>query len=253
MTISEQYKPSSTILVVDDDPINLRVMREQLQGRGFRVATARNGESGLKRADYLRPELILLDVQMPGIDGFETCRRLKAKIRTREIPVIFLTAQAETLAKIKGFDAGGVDYITKPFQEDEMLARVNTHLNLCKLQQQLEARNARLRSEIAERERAEAEAEKNRLWLLKAEDISNQGAWDWDLVNDQWFFSDNWLRIHGCQASGISREEFMAIVYPEDTAIIEESLQNALQGRGPYKIEHRIVRQNDGKSGGSAP
>ncbi|MCP4289563.1 MAG: response regulator, partial [Gammaproteobacteria bacterium] len=155
MTISEHDDHSSTVLVIDDDLSNLGVIADCLESRGLRVATARDGEHGLKRADHLRPDLILLDVQMPDIDGFETCRRLKANAHTREIPVIFLTVHTDTVEKVQGFDAGGVDYITKPFQEQEMLARVGTHLALRKAQQRLETQNRQLQQEIAERKQAE--------------------------------------------------------------------------------------------------
>ncbi len=160
MTILEHNNQSSIILVVDDDPTSLGVIVEQLQDWGVQVAISRNGESGLKRADYLRPDLILLDVQMPGLDGFETCHRLKANDHTKEIPVIFLTAQTETVAKVKGFEAGGVDYITKPFQKQEVLARVNTHLTIHKLQQQLKEQNTNLQQEIIERKHAEESLQK---------------------------------------------------------------------------------------------
>ncbi|MCP4700791.1 MAG: response regulator [Gammaproteobacteria bacterium] len=144
MAILKQDKRSSTILVVDDDPAGLGVMVEHLQARGFRVAVSRDGESGVKRADYLCPDLILLDVRMPGIDGFDTCRRLKANERTREIPVIFLSVLSESVDKLKGFEAGGVDYISKPFQVEEAFARITTHLNLRMLQQQLQESNEQL-------------------------------------------------------------------------------------------------------------
>jgi PAS domain S-box-containing protein len=116
---------------------------------------ARDGEHGLEIAQYARPDLILLDVLMPGMDGFEACRRLKAEARTAKIPVIFLSALHDTFNKTAGFAAGGVDYITKPFQVEEILARVRTHIALRRLQEQLVAQNADLRQEIARREQAE--------------------------------------------------------------------------------------------------
>ncbi len=156
-TITEQDNSSSIILVVDDDPSSLGVIVEYLKGHGFQIVISQDGESGLKRAEYARPDLILLDVTMPGIDGFETCRRLKANEHTREIPVIFLTALSDTVDKIKGFEAGGVDYITKPFQEAEVIVRIETHLRLRRMQERLESQNDRLRREITLREQAEKE------------------------------------------------------------------------------------------------
>jgi signal transduction histidine kinase len=145
-----------TILIVDDTPANLALVVECLEDRGFRVVIAQDGEEGLRRAQLVRPELILLDVVMPRLDGFETCRRLKSLPATSDIPVIFMTALAETGEKLTGFKAGGVDYVTKPLQVDEVLARVSTHLNLHAMQKQLEAQNARLQQEILERRQAEA-------------------------------------------------------------------------------------------------
>jgi len=105
--------PDSTILIIDDDPDNLAMVSAYLEDRQYRILVAEDGESGVRRALYARPDLILLDVLMPGIDGYETCRRLKALEGTKDIPVIFMTALAETEHKIKGFEAGAVDYELK--------------------------------------------------------------------------------------------------------------------------------------------
>ena len=121
---------------------------------------AQNGESALERVAYARPDLILLDVLMPGIDGFETCRRLKADDTYRDIPVIFMTALTDTVDKVKGFSIGAVDYITKPIQHEEVLARVTAHLTIRNLQARLQQQNKQLQQEIAERKAAQqAQAE----------------------------------------------------------------------------------------------
>ena len=146
-----------TVLIVDDTPANVGILVEYLEGRRVRVAVAQEGEEGLARAEFVQPDLILLDVMMPGMDGFETCRRLKASAGTRDIPVIFMTALADTQDKISGFAAGGVDYVTKPFQIDEVWARVTTHLALRSAQKRLAQQNAQLQQEIAMRRRAEAD------------------------------------------------------------------------------------------------
>jgi PleD family two-component response regulator len=130
------------ILVVDDTPANLEVICETLSDAGYLVATAINGDRALKRVQAYPPDLILLDVQMPGIDGFETCKRLKAEPKTASIPIIFMTALSDAQSKEKGFVLGAVDYITKPFQEQEVLARVKTHLQLRQLTKNLEQRVA---------------------------------------------------------------------------------------------------------------
>jgi diguanylate cyclase (GGDEF)-like protein len=144
------------ILIIDDTPANLGLVVEYLEDHGFQVMVAQDGEEGVKRAQFVQPDIILLDVMMPGIDGFETCRRLKACASTSAIPIIFMTALAETQEKVAAFAAGGVDYVTKPFQIEEVLARVNTHLRLRAMQKQLAEQNRQLQQEIAIRKKAEA-------------------------------------------------------------------------------------------------
>ena len=135
---------ASVILVIDDNPTNLGVLVDYLEESGFEIIVARNGEMGLKRAQVAQPDMILLDVMMPGIDGFETCRRLKTDESTFEIPVIFMTALSSTEDKVKGFEVGGVDYVTKPIQYKEVLARVTTHLRLRDLTRKLQGTNQEL-------------------------------------------------------------------------------------------------------------
>ncbi|CBN56977.1 response regulator receiver sensor signal transduction histidine kinase [Kamptonema sp. PCC 6506] len=126
------------ILIVDDTPTNLDVISEALSNAGYKVAFATSGERALQQVERRPPDLILLDVMMPGIDGFETCKRLKANEKTCDIPVMFMTALADVDNKVKGLKLGAVDYVTKPFQEQEVLARVKTHLQLRLLTQNLE-------------------------------------------------------------------------------------------------------------------
>ena len=138
-------EPQETILLVDDNPTNLQVLYQTLNGHGFKLLIAKSGEQALQIARKAQPALILLDVMMPpGIDGYETCRQLKAEPATSEGAVLFLSSLDETQDKVRGFEAGAVDYITKPFQAAEVMARVNTHLTLFRLQRDLAARNEEL-------------------------------------------------------------------------------------------------------------
>lgn len=132
------------ILIVDDTQTNLDILFEFLKTYNFKVLVAIDGESAIEQIEYIKPDLILLDVMMPGIDGFETCRRLKADPTTQNIPIIFMTALADTLDKVKGFKMGAVDYITKPFQHQEVLIRIQTHLTINNLQKQLQQKNEEL-------------------------------------------------------------------------------------------------------------
>jgi len=132
------------ILIVDDTPVNLGLMVDSLENRGYRLLIAQSGREGLQRANLVKPDLILLDVMMPGMDGFEVCRCLKSNADTADIPVIFMTALAEAEHRINGFKVGGVDYLTKPMQIDEVIARVGTHLNLRLMQRTLQLQNVQL-------------------------------------------------------------------------------------------------------------
>lgn len=142
--------PDRTLLVVDDTPANLAVLTELLDREGFEVVVARDGAGALERLRTLQPALILLDVLMPGLDGFETCRRLKADPRLTEVPVFFITAQSDAVDRVEGFAAGAVDYITKPFFAEEVLARVRAHLRIRELQ-------AEVAEQLRRREEAEAQ------------------------------------------------------------------------------------------------
>ena len=144
------------ILIVDDNLTNLKVLSNFLKVCGFKVLVAKDGESCIQRLNVVLPDLILLDVLMPGIDGFETCRRLKASAETKDIPVIFMTALSDRVDKVKGLTIGAVDYITKPLQYDEAIARINIHLQLRSLTKELEERNRLLQQEIRDRQLAEA-------------------------------------------------------------------------------------------------
>ncbi len=150
------------ILVVDDTPSSINILSGILEGEGYQVFVATSGERAIKRAEQTAPDLILLDVLMPGLDGFDTCRRLKSGEKTGERPVIFMTALTTTEDKVTGFDAGGVDYVTKPIEIEEVLARIKTHLALRNMQQQLETQNRRLQREVTERNRVEKEVMKSK-------------------------------------------------------------------------------------------
>lgn len=163
---------NAKIMVVDDTPANLEVVAETLSDAGYTIFPAISGERALNRLQTWIPDIILLDVQMPGIDGFETCQQLKANPTTTHIPVIFMTALTDTDSKVKGFSLGGVDYITKPFQEAELLARVNTHLQLSLLTQQLECQ---VQERTAELQAALDQLSQSQLQLIKGEKMASLG------------------------------------------------------------------------------
>ena len=145
MAVSEAG--NEQILLVDDNPINLQILYKTLQGCGYRLLIAKNGESALEIVRRAKPSLVLLDVMMPDMDGFEVCRRIKALPATADVAVIFLSALGDSQAKVRGFGVGGVDYIAKPFQADEVVARVRTHIKIHRLERELARRNSELEAE----------------------------------------------------------------------------------------------------------
>jgi len=155
MSTRQSKALKGNILIVDDTPENLRLLSNVLTERGYKVRSVINGAMALMGAKAAPPDLILLDINMPDMNGYEVCEVLKADEQTREIPVIFISALDEVLDKVKGFAVGGRDYITKPFQLEEVLARIENQLTIRNLQQQLQEQNQRLQQEISDREKAE--------------------------------------------------------------------------------------------------
>ena len=151
MPSQEQNREVTSILLVDDTPENLRLLSDLLKSRGYRIYAVTNGRLALQSALHTLPDLILLDVNMPVMDGFETCEQLKANPALREIPVIFLSAMSESLDKVKAFSVGAVDYITKPYQIEEVEVRVQTHLENSRLKRALKNQNERLEAMVARR------------------------------------------------------------------------------------------------------
>jgi signal transduction histidine kinase len=166
---------ANSILIVDDTPNNIRLLFDVLNRAGFVVSVVKSGEAALQKLSQIQPDLILLDVMMPGIDGFETCRRIKANPEHSDIPIVFMTALSDTDRIVAGLQLGAVDYITKPIQVEEVLARVNTHLHLRNIQKQL-------RQEICDRQLAEtnlkqtlASLQQTQMQLVQKEKMSALG------------------------------------------------------------------------------
>ncbi|MGK7888443.1 MAG: response regulator [Leptolyngbyaceae cyanobacterium] len=255
------------ILLVDDDPINLGLLSDALCSLGCKVLVGVDGEGAIAQALHNPPMLILLDVQMSGIDGFETCRRLKADPRTRSIPIIFMTASDEVSDKVKAFKMGAVDYVTKPFRTAEVIARVQTHLELYQLRQKLQQQNQQLEQEVCDRLQAEAvlskinqdleaeirkrtaevytNAERLRLVIEATQD----GVWDWDIASNTIFRSPQLLAFFGLSSSSeLAYEQFYTRIHPDDRSKFTQAMQQHLEKNTPYKIEIRI-QQVDGEYG----
>lgn len=155
MSGERNHPPKADILAIDDTPENLTLLSQMLTEKGYKVRSVTKGSTAIRGAKAVPPDIILLDVKMPEMNGYEVCQQLKAEQRTRDIPVIFISALGDVFDKVKAFQVGGIDFITKPFQVEEVLARLDTHLTIRNLQLELEARNSQLQQEIAEKTAAE--------------------------------------------------------------------------------------------------
>jgi len=244
-----EKSPKGRILIVDDTPSTIDLIKATLEIDGYDIIVATTGETAVKRAKQTAPDLILLDVLMPGMDGFETCRLLKVEKETKDIPVVFMTGLTTTESKVTGFEAGGVDYVTKPIEIREVLARVRTHLTLRKMHRQLEAQNERLQKELGERRRAEAalqESEaKYRLLIDNMPGLVYRGYADWSVD-----FMDEKVE----SLMGYSMDEFNSrqkkwsdIIVGKGIEMAEKAFLKALKRNRPYEREYRI-RTNTGET-----
>ena len=210
--------PKPLILLVDDHPTNLHLL-EALLERQYRTENAKDGQSALEFVKSQKPDLMLLDVMMPEMDGFEVCKRLQADPETRDIPVIFLTARAEGEDVTKGFEVGAVDYVIKPFRREELLARVKNHIKL---------------------KQAETFLKQG---LAEAQHIAHMGSWVWDVQENTLTWSDEIYRIFGLNSEDIelTYEVFLDFVHPDDRTFVIQSTSKALYHQQPYSLDHRIM------------
>ncbi|PIE32168.1 hypothetical protein CSA56_16295 [candidate division KSB3 bacterium] len=233
-------KPASgkhTVLIVDDNPANLGMLTSYLKECGYKTPIARNGEIAITRAEINQPDIILLDVVMPGIDGFETCRRLKENNATHAIPVIFMTALTGTEDKLKGFEAGGVDYVTKPFQQEEILARVATHLQIRELEQSLREQSAQLEYANSEIRLLNEQLREENLRVSENLKVSEQKyhtlvgelSDGYFVVQDGTVVFANYAfcRMHGYSQENILGEKFSVFVDPESRDDVTDVYQKA--------------------------
>ena len=257
MDNSPAKRVKGNLLVVDDDRLARQTMDIFLAREGYKVRCAPNGEMALMLAGEDSPELILLDIRLPDMDGFEFCRRLKEDPQTANIPVIFISGLEDVADKVKGFEAGGVDYITKSFQREEVLARLETHLALRRLQKQIEAQNVRLQQEIAKSKSAEEaladrtvqlERINRELIVLNAEldSFTNMASHDMqEPLRTLMAFSDLLRKDLGDSLSEQAAKDltFITGAAKRMQALIQDLLALSRAGRAPKKREKVSLRE----------
>ena len=234
------------ILVVDDEIPNLQLLAGLLEKEGYQVRPAEKAQTALEAALAKPPGLILLDVRMPDMDGFELSRHLKQDERTRHVPILFISALQDTEAKVQGFEAGGVDFISKPFREQEVLARVKTHMHLYRMQQHLEQlvdeRTVDLikhKSLLEKKVKALKESEERYDLAVNG---SAAGLWDWDLRTGEVYYSDRLKELLGYRPDELldTLDEFWSRLHPVDYEATRQTLDQHLKERVPYIIDFRL-------------
>jgi two-component system sensor histidine kinase ChiS len=234
----------ATILLVDDDPTFINIIAYHLEKAGFSVLKAANSDQALLQAREAKPDIILLDVMMPGVNGFETCRQLKADKATKAIPVIFLTALSDTVDKVKGLELGAVDYLTKSVQGPEIIARINNHLTICKLQKDLQAQNNLLQEENIRRMRVqEALKESRERYRLLADNST-------DIISRQTpdgiyrYVSPACHILLGYQIEEMIGQPALEFIHPDDRDL-RQLTENDLQSQPPVStVTYRARRKN---------
>ncbi len=226
-----------TIMTVDDTVENLNILEEMLTGAGYRVMPFPKGKLALQAALRHPPDLILLDVMMPQMDGFEACRRLRAHNTLADIPVIFISALGDAESKVRAFTEGGVDYVTKPFQEKEVLARIRTHLDLRRANRKLLDHKQHLEEMVRERTAD----------LQQAQKVARLGSWKMEIPDNIITLSDQACRILGLNSTENDRgdtfrlDQWLALIHPDDLEQVKRSWSEALANhQDGFSMEYRV-------------
>lgn len=248
-------KDAHAILVVDDDPQSLALLVQDLSAEGYLVRPAASGLLALASIPVRPPDLILLTIRMPDIDGFEVCRRIKALEQTRDIPIIFLSSAREVNERVEGLELGAVDFIVKPFSRGELLARVRTHLELADLRADLERQvaertaelrhaNERLESELSERRRAEQSARESEHRFRLLANGAPVGIWVSGPDGRLLFHNNRALHFLGRTLEQPAEDVLHSVVHPDDLGGVTRRYSDAVQSGRPFRIECRVRRAN---------
>lgn len=231
------------ILAIDDKPDNLKLLSWILEAQGYEVRTAIDGALAVSTALSEPPDLILLDIMMPEMDGYEVCKRLKADDRTRDIPILFLSALGQTADKVKAFSVGGLDYVTKPFHAGEILARVSTHLSVRQLQKQLEAANQALEERNAELQARNADLQEALNTIQTLSGLIPICAWCGRKIEEK---EGHWVTVEAYIESH-SEAIFTHGICPSCSTQMKAEAKKILHGRGDGKPGE--TKENEVKAG----
>ncbi len=234
-----------TILLVDDTPENLRLLTKALTDQGYEVSCAISGPMALNAIHNISPDLILLDIRMPGMDGYEVCQQLKSTATTQDVPILFVSASDEVSDKVRAFELGGADYVTKPFQIEEVLVRIHHQLKLRDLQQRLEEQNVALQQQMRDRpsvmlETVDAPVDASTL-LAKLPIVMHRYCLD-----DGWttlYMSDTIQSLVGFAPSTFTlrKRPWTEFIHPMDRPTIKDHIRDAIKKRQFYGIEFRVI------------
>lgn len=236
-------KSKEKILVVDDNTVNLQLVRSLLLPHGYQSRFVVSAERALESIKVSIPDLILLDVNMPNMNGYELCERLKHNQQTSAIPVIFLSALDGEQDIVKGFDFGGVDYITKPFKEEVLIARISSQLAQKRLKEQLLQSNSKLSREIHKRKKAQIQTELSQRRLFAALEASKESTWEWDPLNESLYLSDSFYSSLGYveKSSKCHLATWIELIHPEDRERFSEEILKCSKDKSfTIAFEYRI-------------
>lgn len=231
-----ELSTDNEIVLVDDNPNNLRLLSNLLIDAGYKVRPTTSGNQALQSIHASPPALILLDIKMPDLDGYEVCERLKQSPETQNIPVIFISALNSSDDRLKGFELGGVDFISKPFHRKEVLSRVKTHISLYNVQHQLAAR-------VEERT---AELQETNIALQMAQRIASLGSWEWQLETDQLSLSDEMYQLLDIDPSTPCNKELLfSKIQKDDQIKLQNAINNSIKTQQPFALHLQVLHKNN--------
>lgn len=245
-TTKTVLRQNNEVLIVDDSPLNIRLLTSILSTVGYKICTANSGELALQFVKTRLPVIILLDILMPGMDGFEVCHRLKSEQSTCNIPVIFISALEDESSILQGFQAGGVDYITRPFRREQVLARVNAHVKLQNTMLELNYQKNKLAEEIEEQKHIEEDLKKSEDRLRRAELESKSGNWEYHLNTNMIVGSEGAQKIYGLDKNQFEYNLIKNFSLTEYRPLLDAAMKDLIEKDKPYNIEFKIKSADQG-------